>query len=81
MRRYDVKSAGLAVNDWRVSEIASTQIFAQKMIADGYVGLCMQSYTKGSTIMDLNMALWKWCIALPSKLVVNAGEGRLGQKT
>ena len=78
---YDMTPADLAAEDWRLQMRAHgkapTQILAERLIADGYGGLRVPSFAKGSTGEDLNMVLWVWGSTLPTKLVLIDEEGRL----
>ncbi|MBC7740215.1 MAG: RES domain-containing protein [Candidatus Saccharibacteria bacterium] len=80
---YNMTPADLAAEDWRLLMRAygkpPTQILAEKLIADGYAGLRVPSFAKGSTGEDLNMVLWVWGSTLPTKLVLIDDEGRLLQ--
>ena len=80
---YDMTPSDLAVEDWRLQMRAHgkapTQILAERLIADGYAGLRVPSFAKGSTGEDLNMVLWVWGSTLPTKLVLIDDEGRLRQ--
>ena len=80
---YDLTPADLVAEDWRLQMRAlgktPTQILAEKLIADGYAGLRVPSFAKGSTGEDLNMVLWVWGNTLPAKLVLIDDEGRLRQ--
>ena len=78
---YGVTLAEIAADDWRVRMLADgkapTQVLAEKLIADGYAGMQVQSFAKGAAAGDLNIVLWKWGRALPARLVLNDDEGRL----
>ena len=80
---YDMTLSDLAAEDWRLQMRAHgkapTQIFAEKLIADGYAGLRVPSFAKGASGEDLNMVLWVWGSTLPAKLVLIDDEGRLLQ--
>ncbi len=73
--------ADLAADDWRIrmqrEGKAPTQILAEHLIADGYAGLRAPSFAAGATTEDLNMVLWIWGGALPTKLMLIDDEGRL----
>ena len=79
--KYDFSPADLAADDWRLQMRAEgkapTQILAERLNADGYAGLRVQSFAAGATGEDLNMVLWVWGNALPTKLVLIDDEGRL----
>ena len=80
---YDMTPSDLAAEDWRLQMRAHgkapTQLFAEKLIADGYAGLRVPSFAKGARGEDLNMVLWVWGSTLPAKLVLIDDEGRLLQ--
>jgi len=83
LARYDITSADLAADDWRIrmqeEGKAPTQVLAERLIADGYAGLRVSSFAKGATGEDLNMVLWVWGSTLPTKLVLIDAKGRLLQ--
>ncbi len=56
---------------------APTQVPAERLIADGHVGMRVPRFAAGATAEHLNMVLWVWGNALPAKLVLIADEGRL----
>ena len=78
---YGMMTADLAADDWRIrmqrEGQAPTQILAERLSADGYAGLRAPSFAAGATVEDLNMVLWVWGGALPTKLVLIDDEGRL----
>jgi RES domain-containing protein len=80
---YDMTPVDLAAEDWRLQMRAHgkapTQILAERLIADGYAGLRVPSFAKGSTGEDLNIVLWVWGSKPPAKLVLIDDEGRLLQ--
>lgn len=71
----------LADNSWRdqmkASGEAVTQAFARGLIALGYHGLLVRSFAPGASADDLNLVLWTWSDALPSRLTLIDDEGRL----
>lgn len=81
LAEYDLTPADLAANDWRIrmreDGRAPTQRFAERLIADGYVGLKIRSFVQGATTDDINLVLWSWGSELPTRLLVNDDEGRL----
>ena len=78
---YGMAPADLAAEDWRLrmqrEGRAPTQTLAQRLIANGFAGLRVRSFAAGATAEDLNMVLWVWGKALPTKLVLIDDEGRL----
>lgn len=73
--------AGLADATWRdqmkTQAEARTQAFARKLAAGGYHGLLVRSFAPAATADDLNLVLWKWGPAQPSRLVLIDDENRL----
>ena len=63
----------------RANSKVPTQTLAERLIADGYAGLQVPSFAKGSTGEDLNMVLWVWGCTIPTKLVLVDDEERLLQ--
>jgi RES domain-containing protein len=76
-------AAALADATWRdqmkASGEARTQAFARRLIADGYHGLLVRSFAPGATENDLNLVLWKWGDAAPSRVTLIDDEGRLSR--
>ena len=72
----------LAADDWRMKMRAEgkapTQTLAEGLKAQGYAGLQMRSCAKGATERDLNLVLWVWGAALPTRLWLVDDERRLG---
>jgi len=61
----------------RLKGEAETQIFARRLIADGYSGLLVRSFAKGASQDDLNLVLWRWSSSSPSRLTLIDDEHRL----
>ncbi|WP_353646901.1 RES family NAD+ phosphorylase [Mesorhizobium sp. WSM2239] len=58
---------------------ARTQIFARRLIAAGYNALLVRSFALGAAGGDLNLVLWKWGAARPSRLTLIVDENRLSK--
>jgi RES domain-containing protein len=58
---------------------AATQAFARRLIDAGYNGLFVRSFAAGSSAEDLNLVLWRWSDATPTRLVLIDDEGRLSR--
>jgi RES domain-containing protein len=76
-----MNSAALADAAWRdrmkAGGEARTQAFARRLIADGYHALLVGSFAPGATEEDLNLVLWSWGDAAPSRLILIDDENRL----
>lgn len=61
---YGMTEAGLGAVDWRddmrLNGKSQTQIFAIRLIADGYVGMRVRSFAQGAQTQDPNMVHWSW---------------------
>ncbi len=89
---FDVRDAGalsafgmtpvdLASAAWR-DEMTTrgeleTQKFARRLIAEGYAALLVPSFARGAPHNALNLVLWRWTSAPPTKLVLVDDENRL----
>ncbi|MHA6688544.1 RES family NAD+ phosphorylase [Mesorhizobium sp. A556] len=73
--------AALADGTWRdqmkATGEARTQAFARKLIARGHRGLMVRSFAPGANETDLNLVLWAWSDAAPSRLTLIDDEDRL----
>jgi RES domain-containing protein len=78
-----MNAAMLADASWRdqmkTSGEARTQAFARRLIADGYHALLVRSFAPGATDEDLNLVLWKWGDAAPSRVALIDDEHRLSR--
>lgn len=77
----DVDVAALADATWRdqmkgIGE-AGTQTFARRLIVRGFHGLLVRSFAPGATRDDINLVLWTWGTAAPSRLSLIDDEKRL----
>ncbi len=54
----------LAAADWRLQMFqngrSQSQTLAQRLIDEGFVGICVPSFAKGATGQDINLVLWTW---------------------
>ena len=75
--------AALANEGWRdemkATGLARTQAFSQRLIAGGYHGMLVRSFAPGADAGDLNLVLWTWGAAAPSRLTLIDDENRLLQ--
>ncbi|MGA1834577.1 RES family NAD+ phosphorylase [Rhizobium wenxiniae] len=78
-----IDAAALADHTWRdqmkSAGEARTQTFARQLAADGYCGLIVKSYAAAATDDDLNLVLWAWSNAAPSRLILIDDEHRLSR--
>jgi RES domain-containing protein len=76
-------AATLADNSWRdemkLNGVSRTQAFSQRLITLGFQGLLVRSFAPGSSADDLNLVLWIWGPAAPSRLTLIDDEHRLSR--
>ncbi|BBE72066.1 RES family NAD+ phosphorylase [Oharaeibacter diazotrophicus] len=76
-----VDPAVLAATTWRdemrTSGEARTQALAHRLIASGHAGMLVRSFAPGNGPDDVNLVLWTWGAAPPTRLVPIDDEGRL----
>ncbi|WP_380058884.1 RES family NAD+ phosphorylase (plasmid) [Falsihalocynthiibacter sp. SS001] len=64
LNHYGMTADILADQGWRAAMLdkraVPTQIFAKTLIAEGYAGLLVRSYAKGTSAKNLNFVLWRW---------------------
>ena len=84
LKPFAMSAASLGDPGWRdqmkAQGKAPTQILAETLIGRGYHGLLVRSYAPGASDDDLNLVLWKWGSAAPSRLVLIDDEGRLAPR-
>lgn len=77
-------AAALADGTWRdqmkARGEARTQAFARRLIAAGHSGLLVHSFATGAGATDVNLVLWIWGEAAPSRLVLIDDENRLARE-
>jgi RES domain-containing protein len=76
-------AAAIADSTWRdqmkSTGEARTQAFARRLIAAGFHAMLVRSFAPGATGDDLNLVLWKWSDAAPSRLTLIHDENRLAR--
>jgi RES domain-containing protein len=55
-----VTPAMLAADDWRLSNPSPTQIFAERLIEQGFVALLVPSYARLAPPQARNLVIWQW---------------------
>lgn len=58
---------------------ARTQTLARDLMLRGFHGLLVRSFAPGTTADELNLVLWRWGSAPPSRLTLIDDEGRLSR--
>lgn len=79
---YGQSAGTLADSGWRTAMLegrtAPSQEFARALVADGYTGLLVHSFAKGTSRTNLNLVLWRWT-GDGCTLEVIDNEDRLGR--
>ncbi|MEW9855262.1 RES family NAD+ phosphorylase [Novosphingobium sp. M1R2S20] len=83
LRKFGMTLAGLADPTWRDQMRgggkAATQTFAATLIAEGFNGLLVRSFARGSSDGDLNLVLWNWSDTPPSRVTLIDDDGCLSK--
>ncbi|WP_296707176.1 RES domain-containing protein [Rhodoblastus sp.] len=78
---FDMTPDGIATTTWRDEMISfgesQTQKFARRLIDEGYAGLVIRSFARGSSNNAINIVLWRWNNELPTKLILVDDDNRL----
>ena len=81
LRESDVLEAELACPTWQADMldrgVAASQRLAERLVAAGYVGLLVRSFAVGASKGDLNLVMWRWGNAHPTRVALIDEEGRL----
>ena len=84
LREHQVLEADLACPTWEADMlergIATSQRFAERLVAAGYVGMLVRSFAIGAGKEDLNLVLWRWGDAYPASITVIDEEDRLKRR-
>ena len=77
---YGTNVEALADPGWRSAmlnrRLAPTQVLAESLVADGFVGMLFRSFADGASRDNLNLVLWRW-MAEDCALEVVDDENRL----
>lgn len=61
---YGQSAGTLADSGWRTAMLerrtAPSHEFARALFADGFAGLLVRSFAKGTSAINLNLVLWRW---------------------
>ena len=79
-RALNVSESDLACPTWEAEMLAGTvpasQTLADRLIVAGYVGMRVRSFAAGTNADDLNLVLWRWSAAGPSRVVLIDDDDR-----
>ena len=83
LKAEGMDAAALADTTWRdqmkTFGEATTQAFARRLASKGFNALLVRSFAPGANENDLNLVLWRWSDAAPSRLVLIDDEKRLSR--
>ena len=81
-RSLGIAASDLACPTWEADMLAggipASQELADRLIAEGFAGIRVQSFAAEAGPDDLNLVLWRWGADRPSRAVLIDDEGRLG---
>ena len=80
-----IESGELSSPHWEAQMLAGAlpapQALADRLIAEGYAGMRVQSFADDADSEDVNLVLWRWGDALPARVELIDDEGRLQTPT
>ena len=59
--------------------IPASQALAHRLVAAGFAGMRVQSFSAGASTDDLNLVLWSWSAERPAQVLLIDDEGRLSR--
>lgn len=65
--------------DMLEGSVAASQRLADRLIAQGYVGMLVRSFAVGADERDLNLVMWRWGDGRPTRVVLIDEEDRLAR--
>ena len=78
---HGVAATDLSCPGWRAvmyrGGVPASHALADRLIADGFIGLQVRSFANGAGPDDVNLVFWHWSDRLPSRVVVVDDQGRL----
>ena len=83
LRNSGVLESDLACPTWEADMlgrgVAASQRLAERLVAAGYVGMLVRSFAVGASAEDLNLVMWRWGDAHPTRVAAIDEEGRLAR--
>ena len=83
LRERDLLEADLVCPTWEADMldggVAASQRVAEAVAAAGYVGMLVRSFAVGASEEDLNLVMWRWGDAHPTRVDLVDEEGRLAR--
>ena len=83
LRDSGLFEADLACPTWETDMleqgVGASQRLAERLVAAGYVGMLVRSFAVGAGEADLNLVMWRWGDAHPTRVVLIYDEGRLSR--
>ena len=83
LRATGATEADLACPTWEADmlegSVAASQRLADRLIAQGYLGMLVRSFAAGAGETDLNLVMWRWGDEWPARVVLIDEEDRLAR--
>lgn len=80
-RESEVSQADLVCPTWEADMldggVAASQRLAERLVEVGYVGMLVRSFAVGASEEDLNLVIWHWGNAYPTRVALIDDVGRL----
>ena len=78
---FRISDSDLGCATWEAEMLAGSiprsQALAERLITVGCVGMRVPSFAVGASINDLDLVMWRWDRARPTRVVLIDDEGRL----
>ena len=77
-----VSASDLACPTWeaemRAGSVPASRALAERLRAEGYVGVRVQSFARGAGDNEFNLVMWRWGVNRPIRVALIDDEDRLG---
>lgn len=84
LRQCGFREADLACPTWEADmldgRVAASQRLAENLAETGYVGLLVRSCALGASESDVNLVMWRWGDAYPTRVTVVDEHDRLAHR-
>ena len=83
LRESGFRETDLACPTWEADmldgRVAASQRLAESLVEAGYVGMLVRSFAVGASQTDVNLVIWRWGDAHPTRVTVIDEQDRLAR--
>ena len=83
LRESGFRETDLACPTWEADmldgRVAASQRLAESLVEAGYVGMLVRSFAVGASQTDVNLVMWRWGDAHPTRVTVIDEQDRLAR--